>query len=123
MKGNDVKSPKIVVATAVFAFIFQLAAGAAAHAGGPEKVSGEKMARAPGTADMTDGEVRKIDKEARKITIRHGEIKNLEMPPMTMVFQVTDPALLDRVRAGDKIRFKAEKSGGAFVVTEINKAK
>ena len=117
------KSPKIVVATAVCALAFQLAAGAAAHAGGPEKVSGEKMARAPGTADMTDGEVRKIDKEARKITIRHGEIKNLEMPPMTMVFQVTDPALLDRVRAGDKIRFKAEKSGGAFVVTEINKAK
>ena len=72
---------------------------------------------------LTDGEVRKVDKDAKKITIRHGEIKNLEMPPMTMVFQVTDPAMLEQVRAGDKIRFSAEKPGGTFTVTQIEPLK
>jgi Cu/Ag efflux protein CusF len=53
------------------------------------------------------------------MTIRHGEIKNLDMPPMSMVFQVRDPALLDKLKPGDKIRFSAEKLEGAFVVTAI----
>ena len=70
-------------------------------------------------ADMTSAEVRKVDKENKKITLKHGDIKNLDMPGMTMVFQVNDPALLDKVKAGDKVRFRAEKSGGAIVVTEI----
>ena len=71
-------------------------------------------------ADMTDAEVRKVSKDAGKITLKHGEIKSLDMPAMTMVFQVKDPALLDKVKAGDKVRFAAEKSaGGAFVVTAI----
>jgi Cu/Ag efflux protein CusF len=75
------------------------------------------------SADMTDGEVRKVDRDTKRITLKHGEIKNLDMPPMTMVFQVKDPAMLDKVQAGDKVRFKAEKAGGAFVVTEINAAR
>ena len=72
---------------------------------------------------MTDGEVRKIDKENKKITLKHGEIKNLEMPGMTMVFQVKDPAMLDLVKTGDKVMFKAEKANGAMVVTEIQTVK
>lgn len=68
---------------------------------------------------MTDGEIRKVDKDAQKITIRHGAIQNLGMPPMTMVFQVKDPALLDQVKAGDKVRFSAEKVNGAFTITRI----
>jgi Cu/Ag efflux protein CusF len=68
---------------------------------------------------LSTGEVRKVDLDAKKITIRHGLLENLGMPPMTMVFQVSDPGLLGQVKAGDKIRFKAEKSGGAFVVTRI----
>jgi len=83
-------------------------------------------AAAPTTsaADLTAGEVRKVDKEARKITIKHGEIKSLDMPPMTMVFQVKDGALLDKVKAGDNVRFTAEKNAaGAFVVTDIQAAK
>jgi Cu(I)/Ag(I) efflux system protein CusF len=82
----------------------------------------KKEAAAPGAA-MADGEVRKVDKEAKKITMKHGEIKNLDMPGMTMVFQVKDPALLDKVKAGDKVRFAAEKDGGAIVVTDIQPAK
>ena len=75
------------------------------------------------TGAMTDGEVRKIDKENKKITLKHGEIKSLEMPGMTMVFQVRDPAMLDMVKAGDKVMFKAEKANGALVVTEIQPVK
>lgn len=71
---------------------------------------------------MTDGEVRKIDKDTKKITIRHGEIKNLSMPGMTMVFQVKDPALLDQVKQGEKVRFHAEQVNGALVVTQIEPA-
>ncbi len=72
---------------------------------------------------MTDGEVRKIDKDNGKITLRHGEIKALEMPPMTMVFRVKDTSLLDKVKTGDKVRFAAEKVDGAFTLIEIEPAK
>jgi Cu(I)/Ag(I) efflux system protein CusF len=68
---------------------------------------------------LFDGEVRKVDKDAKKITIKHGPMQSLDMPPMTMVFQVKDPALLDQVKAGDKVKFQAEKLGGAFTVTRI----
>lgn len=72
---------------------------------------------------MTEGEVRKIDKETQKITIKHGPIQNLGMPGMTMVFQVKDPALLDKAQVGDKVKFKAEKSGGATIVTDLDAVK
>ncbi len=68
---------------------------------------------------MTTGEVRKIDLDAQKITLRHGPIPNLDMPAMTMVFQVSDPALLRKAKTGDKVRFTAKKDGGAFIVTHI----
>ncbi len=74
-------------------------------------------------AEMTDGEVRRIDKDAKKITIRHGPIQNLGMPGMTMVFQVKDPAMLDMVSGGDKIKFTADKIAGVYVVTEIEQVK
>lgn len=70
-------------------------------------------------AGLSEGEVRKVDKEASKITIKHGPLANLDMPAMTMVFQVKDRALLDKVKAGDKVRFRAEKIGGGFAVTRI----
>lgn len=72
---------------------------------------------------IADGEVRKVDKDAKKLTIRHGPLPQLDMPtPMTMVYQVKDPALLDQVKAGDKIRFVAEKIGGQFTVMRIEAA-
>jgi Cu(I)/Ag(I) efflux system protein CusF len=72
---------------------------------------------------LSEGEVRKVDKDAKKITIKHGALANLDMPPMTMVFQVKDPALLDQVKTGDKIKFTAEKAAGAYTVTHIEAAK
>lgn len=67
----------------------------------------------------SEGEVRKIDKEAGKITIKHGPLVNLDMPAMTMVFRVKDPAMLDRVKEGDKIKFVADRMNGAMTVTEL----
>ena len=72
---------------------------------------------------LSDGEVRKIDKEAGKITIKHGPIKHLDMPPMSMVFTAKDKTLLDKVKPGDKIRFMAVDEGGKLVVTDIQLAK
>lgn len=73
-------------------------------------------------AEATEGEVRKIDKDTKKLTIKHGEIRNLDMPPMTMVFQIKDGAMLDGLKVGDKIRFVVEKSPGGFVVTDVRPA-
>ncbi len=72
--------------------------------------------------EMTDGEVRKVDKEAGKLTLKHADIKSLDMPAMTMVFVVKDKAMLDKLKAGDKIKFKAINDAGKFTVTEMQMA-
>ena len=73
-------------------------------------------------ATTTEGEVRKVDTAQRKITLKHGEIKNLDMPPMTMVFGVKDAAMLDKFKQGDKVRFRAASEDGKFTITEIQAA-
>lgn len=70
-------------------------------------------------AQTVDGEVKKIDLEAGKITLKHGEIKNLDMPAMQMAFRVSDPGWLKTLQVGDKVKFSADKVGGQFTVTAI----
>ena len=77
---------------------------------------------AAGALPSTEAEVRRVDLAAGKITLRHGEIPNLDMPPMTMVFQARDPALLAGVKAGDKVRFTADKINGAYTVLTLEPA-
>ena len=85
--------------------------------------AGTATGTAAGTAaDMTDAEVRKIDLEAGKVTLKHADIKSLDMPAMTMVFVVKDKAMLDKLKAGDKVKFKAINDAGKFTVTEIQSA-
>ncbi len=74
---------------------------------------------AQNTAEMTRGEVRKVDKDTGKVTIKHDEIKSLEMAPMTMVFTVKDRSLLDKAKAGDKVMFSVVREGGSLVVTHL----
>lgn len=76
-------------------------------------------AAAASAGEMTDGEVRKIDLEAAKVTLKHADIKSLDMPGMTMVFVVKDKVMLEKLKPGDKIRFKAIDDGGKLTVTEI----
>lgn len=73
-------------------------------------------------APDADGEVTKIDRAQARITLRHGEIKRLDMPPMTMVYRVADPKLIAPLAVGDKVRFAAEKVGGHYTVLAITKA-
>ena len=76
-------------------------------------------AAASTAASMAEGEVRKVDKAQSKITLKHGEIKSLDMPPMTMVFQVKDKTWLDKLQPGDKVRFSAINESGRYTVTAI----
>ena len=86
-------------------------------------VSGASTAATAATAgDRAEGEVRKIDKAAGKLTLRHGEIRNLDMPPMTMVFEARDKAWLQGLKAGDRVRFQAIDAQGRLVLTAIEKA-
>lgn len=75
----------------------------------------------PATA-LSEGEIRRLDPETGKLTIRHGEIRNLDMPPMTMVFTARDKAMLAGLKVGDRIRFAASNEGGRYLVTEIQPA-
>lgn len=94
-----------------------------AHTHAQEIAPEAKLPSVNVSADMTEGVIRKIDKANNKITIKHGEIKNLDMPGMTMVFQVKDSVMLDTVNTGDMVKFKVEKMGGAFVITDIQAGK
>jgi Cu(I)/Ag(I) efflux system protein CusF len=96
-----------------------LAAHVPTHAGATAVMPADRLVIAAANAEMTDGEIRKVDPESKKITIKHGELKSLDMPAMTMVFRVNDPAMLDQVKSGDKVRFRADKVNGAFTVMEI----
>jgi Cu(I)/Ag(I) efflux system protein CusF len=94
-------------------------AGSAAIAATPQSTN---AAVAPAAA-LTAGEIKKIDAEQGKITIKHEAIQNLDMPAMTMVFRATNPELLKKAQAGDKIQFRAENVAGSYVVTDIQPAK
>lgn len=107
------------------AAIFVLAALVAA----PDAFAEDKQGQQEGAAAsrehsqtpwLADGEVRKVDKDAQKITVRHGPLPELDMPkPMTMVYRVEDAAILDKAKAGDKIKFRAENINGVFTLTAV----
>jgi Cu(I)/Ag(I) efflux system protein CusF len=69
----------------------------------------------------TDGEITRVDKARARLTVRHGEIRHLDLPPMTMAFRVRDPRLLEALVAGDQVRFVAERVGGQYTITAIEK--
>ena len=99
-----------------------IAAFAAFPAHGDDKHHAPSEANAKAEVPLSEGEIRKVDKEAKKVTLRHGPLANLDMPAMTMVFQVADPSMLEHVKRGDKVRFRAEKIGGAYTLTRIEPA-
>lgn len=115
------KNALAVVAAGLFSSFAAPALAGAGH---------DTMNHDPGTimkvADMgamSEGLVKKIDKSRSRITIKHGPLANLNMPPMTMVFHVKEAAMLDAVKPGDKVKFTAEDVGGALTVTGIETAK
>lgn len=105
-----------LLASLALSALLPLTATAAGHTAKPAAAT--EMKPADATA-LSAGEVKKVDKDAGKITIKHGPLANLSMPAMSMVFRVKDPAMLEQVKAGDKIRFVAEKVDGALTVVTM----
>jgi len=122
-------STKTIVVLALSASASLVPLYAAAQQGRMDHGSmGQGAAGQPGTmqmqaGDMADGEIRKVDKDAGKLTIKHGAIPSMDMPPMTMVYRVKDPAMLDQVKPGDTVKFSMEKVGGQYMVTRLGVAK
>jgi len=109
-------------APALFAAAISVAASGAVLAA-TDAPAGAPTSATTASAKLTAGEVRKVDAEQGKVTIKHEPIGNLDMPAMTMVFKAGKPELLKGIQAGDKIEFRAENVAGAFVVTDSKPAK
>jgi Cu/Ag efflux protein CusF len=99
-----------------------LSLGAAAWADNAHHPKAATGAAPAAVGTLTSGEVRKVDAAQGKVTLKHETITNLDMPPMTMVFRADKPELLKDLKAGDKVRFRAESVAGAMVVTHIEAA-
>jgi len=132
-KGKQVMSTKAIAVLALGAIVGlgplpQAAAQQGGMGGGMGQGGMGQSAGQPGMMQMqagalADGEIRKVDKDAGKLTIKHGPIPRMDMPPMTMVYRVKEPTMLDAVKPGDKIRFRAEQEGGQYFVTRIEPVK
>ena len=109
-------SMPLAVALALAGGVLPLAAQAQSPA------ASAAVATAPAAADWTEGEVRRVDPTNARVSLRHGEIKSLNMPPMTMAFAVRDPAWLNGLKAGDKVRFTVvDEGGGKLTVTALER--
>lgn len=109
----------LIVAASIAVASVLPGAGFAAEDGASRQTT---QAQAAADAQMVDGLVKKVDKSTGKLTLSHGPLPSLGMPPMTMVFRVKDAAWLDQMKAGDKIRFMADKVDGAYTVVRFEAA-
>ena len=80
-------------------------------------------AAAAASPALTDGEVRKVDQAAGRLTIKHGPMPKFDMPAMTMVYRVKDKAMLERLKTGDRIRFDVDGAGSEFTVLRLEQVK
>lgn len=113
---------KFAISLAALAATLALGTAPAQAANEHDAHHAAEPAAAAATDAYAEGTVKKVDKAAGKLTISHGPLARLDMPPMTMVFRASDPAMLDKVKAGDKIRFVADRVGGVFTVTALEVA-
>ena len=123
MNGFTKITAATLIAIASTGFAAAQEHGSHAGHGAPAKPVPAHAGHQAPAVEMTDGEIKKIDKEIGKIMIRHGEIRNLGMAPMTMAFRVKDPAVLNQVKAGDKVKFAADRVNGAITIVQIELAK
>lgn len=91
------------------------------QAGSPAQAQAPAAAAVAPAPAKAEAEVRRVEAATGRIQLRHGYIANLDMPPMTMVFRVQNPGLLDGLKEGDRILFTAEKIDGGYVVTSVEK--
>lgn len=115
------KKPVAIAFLTIVTSFSSAAIAADDHAGHAGHVA--MQTKAATSAPLTEGQVKKVDKAAGKITIAHGEIVNLNMPAMTMTFSTKTPTLLNRWKEGDKVRFRVEDLNGAMTIVSIEAAK
>ena len=106
-------------AVSAAALTLMLAGPSQVLAGGDHGAHQSAGTAAAQDTDTVSGEIKRVDQDSGKLTIKHGPIPNLDMPGMTMVFRVAEPGFLDRVKEGDAVRFAAGKINGAFTVTRL----
>ncbi len=87
----------------------------------PATSSPVATAETPNALPWVEAEVRRVDASAGKVTLKHGAIPNLDMPPMTMVFVANHPQELEAVQPGDRVRFSAETVNGQYRVVHLRK--
>jgi len=113
----------ILIAVSIFGAGLAFQAVAADSHSHNHAATNEAKPAAPAGGALTDGEVRKVDKTAGKISIKHGAMPKFDMPPMTMVYRVKDKAMLESLKPGDKIKFDVDGVGSEFTVLHLEKAK
>ena len=113
---------KVLITASLIAFstLGAVSAQAASDHGGHAMAA---PAAASSEIQMVDGQVKKVDKAAGKVTLSHGPLTNLNMPAMTMVFKVSNAVWLDQMKSGDKIRFMADNINGAITVVHFERTK
>jgi Cu/Ag efflux protein CusF len=115
------RTPPVLAGAAVASALFlAIAKAVAAGNATPAPAADPNAAKSPALAT---GEIRQVDKSAGKLTIKHGPLRNLDMPGMTMAFNVSDPSMLERVKAGDRVDFVAENVRGALTVVRLDLAR
>ncbi len=114
---------KLIASIFAISAIFTAGTNASAqtmeHAGHSMNASDQILVDTP----LSIGEIKKVDRDTGKLTIKHGPLTNLDMPGMTMAFKVQDASMLEQVKTGDSIRFRVEKLNGSFTVTKLEAAK
>lgn len=106
---------------AALATLALLSTGTAFAAGEHDGHHAPPATAAAAAPEFAEGTVKKVDKAAGRVTISHGPLTTLDMPPMTMVFRAGTAGMLDDLKAGDRIRFIAERAGGVFTVTTLER--
>jgi len=119
MKGETMKSTLLLIALLSAPLTAAYADGGAMTMPGGHDMPMQKAGGQSMTMSMADGVVRRIDLSNGKITLKHGPIASIDMPPMTMVYLVRPPALLNKVKVGDKVKFQAEEVNGNYIVTAL----
>jgi len=118
---------KVGIASLILAGNVTLAHGPGTHGQPAETPSADaksaSSARQATEATMFAGEIRKVDKAAGKVTLQHDAVPSLKLPKATNVFPVSNPAMLDKVKSGDKVLFTADKMGEVVTVTAIETAR
>ncbi len=123
MKQGGLKMSNIRIALMAFTVALTFAGTASAQPSASDNARTVIATDSAAASELAEGEIRKVEKDGKKLTIKHGPLKNLDMPGMTMVFGVNDEAVLDKLQVGDKIRFQAEKIDGRIVATKIEAAR